>query len=104
MIQCEHEYVMDGGIDLFKFDSRWFHRQSFDKLFPNMASVFPINGVRQIFTPSFAGNTAGIMETGTQVHDDENNFPPPDQDDNVTLGQGSLDGDEGEPPDAQMEG
>jgi hypothetical protein len=32
---------MDGGIDIFKFDPRWYHRQTFDRLFPEMATVFP---------------------------------------------------------------
>ncbi len=40
-IQCEHEYVLDGGIDIYKFDSHWYHRQTYDRMFTNMASVFP---------------------------------------------------------------
>jgi hypothetical protein len=42
-IQCEHEYVMDGGLDVLKYDSRWYHRQVFDKQFPDMAAIFPGN-------------------------------------------------------------
>jgi hypothetical protein len=43
LIQCEHEYVVDGGIDIFKFGSQWLHRQTYDRMFPDMASVFPPN-------------------------------------------------------------
>ena len=39
-IQCEHEYVVDGGIDIYKFHHRWYHRQTFDRLHPEMAVVF----------------------------------------------------------------
>ncbi len=34
---------MDGGIDIFKFEPRWYHRQTFDRLFPQMASVFQVD-------------------------------------------------------------
>ena len=46
-IQCEHEYVMDGGLDVLKYDSRWYHRQIFDKQFPESAAVFPSNRIEQ---------------------------------------------------------
>jgi hypothetical protein len=32
---------MDGGINIFKFDPRWYHHQIFDLLFPKIATVFP---------------------------------------------------------------
>ncbi len=42
-IQCEHEYIMDGGLDICKYHHRWYHRQTFDKLLPNLAAVFHSN-------------------------------------------------------------
>jgi hypothetical protein len=42
-IQCEHEYVQDGQLDIQKYHHRWYHRQTFDRLFPYMATVFPTN-------------------------------------------------------------
>ena len=89
MIQCEHEYVMDGGIDLFKFDSQWFHQQSFDKHFPTMATVFPMNAGRQSYNALPAPLNAGIHGTDEPMPNDDNKSYPPDADEECTLG--SLD-------------
>jgi hypothetical protein len=42
-IQCEHEHVHDGQLDIQKFNHRWCHRQTFDRMFPHMITVFPTN-------------------------------------------------------------
>jgi hypothetical protein len=73
MIQCEHEYVIDGGIDIFKFDSRWFHRQSYDKLFPDMATVFPLTSGIQRRSPPLAVPFAGNLNNETSVTDNIDN-------------------------------
>ena len=87
---------MDGGIDLFKFDSRWFHRQSFDKLFPNMASVFPINaGTYTLLLAEQAMDNQVTVDRPT-VEDDNNSYYGDEDQDCVLdeLGQGSFDGED----------
>jgi hypothetical protein len=70
MIQCEHEYVMDGGLDLFKYDTRWFHRQTFDKLYPQMASVFAAVELEQT---DYLDTNGTILEN--QEYDNDSQFP-----------------------------
>ena len=63
-IQCEHEYVLDGGIDIYKFDSHWYHRQTYDRMFPNMASVFP--------PTQFGQETMGQPDDGEDYPENDN--------------------------------
>ena len=32
--------MLDGGIDIMKFNHCWYHRQTFDRLYPEQASIF----------------------------------------------------------------
>ena len=91
LIQCEHEYVNDGGIDIYKFHHRHLHRQTFDRLHPGMASLFTHDANSSV---SHSSNTGMIeseainnevahdpqlnepMDTSIDHHPDDDNFPP----------------------------
>jgi hypothetical protein len=76
-IQCEHEYVVDGGIDIFKFNHRWYHRQTFDRLHPDMAVVFnhrnpllPSTNVEVMDNKPSSDNEAEFEAGGDNDNDD----------------------------------
>jgi hypothetical protein len=52
---------MDGGSDIFKYHHRWYHQQTFDKIFPNLAAVFHSNRSLPHCNPVSNG-TAGIKD------------------------------------------
>jgi hypothetical protein len=47
---------MDGGIGIFKFDPRWYHHQTFDHLFPEIATVFPSATYQNRYNPPTDSN------------------------------------------------
>jgi hypothetical protein len=106
-IQCEHEYVQDGRLDIQKYHHRWYHRQTFDRLFPYMATVFPINqssrwsDAQDIDDPELQqANGFGINEDsdGAEIDNEELGGT-----DDGSCNAGTVDFDSGMPDDGDKE-
>jgi hypothetical protein len=116
-IQCEHEYVQDGGFDLQKMHHSWYHRQTFNRLLPERASVFnntlvlqedPLDSAsitnegdideQESTLPSISGelptgvtanNNSGLSDLHMDEETGQENCPPvpPPNSDKVTFGE-----------------
>ena len=75
-IQCEHEYVSDGGIDIFKYNPQWFHRQVYDRSYPDMACVFthaPRAFSETVINYDVNGDHENEFDGGGSIIDDNDN-------------------------------
>jgi hypothetical protein len=99
-IQCEHEYVMDGGLDIHKYHPRWYHRQTFDTLLPELAGLFERNRSAewrsQVSQPLANLHMQRPVDgTGNDAENDTENIDPgsidaaPDNDTSVTDAENS---------------
>jgi hypothetical protein len=92
-IQCEHEYVVDGGIDIYKFNPRWYHRQTYDRLYPDMAVVsYHPNPIDTHM--SIQGNVEEaciVNETNHESDDDNDNLDVGDDDNSTDENSTTVD-------------